>query len=386
MTIRPAVLPAGSPATSSTVSSTMALTPASGVGGGAAAAAFAHGMSLPGASRSQSIDVWFVLPRGNLVLDWAGPAEALRMANSEYAGHAPFRLRFCGPRSESESSVGAHLAHLEPLPEPCSGPAWIMVVGRTDTARQSADADDEHKVVQWLRRIQPGRSPGLRLVTVCSGALMAAQAGLLSKRRVTTHHLDLEELTRRAPDAHVVQDRVFVQDGEVWSSAGVTAGIDLALHLVSEQCGPVVAARVAQRLAVALRRGPDDPQLSPFLAHRQHFNARLHRVQDAISKSPRDDWSVDRMADVAATTVRTLNRLFAEQAGVTPLAYLRGIRLALARTALDAGSSVSAAAQAGGFTSDLQLRRAWHDLGPGGVPSQQRARRAGLTTAARQAH
>jgi transcriptional regulator GlxA family with amidase domain len=165
---------------------------------------------------------------------------------------------------------------------------------------------------------------------------------------------------------------VFVQDGEVWSSAGVTAGIDLALHLVAEQCGPLVAARVAQRMAVALRRGPDDPQLSPFLAHRQHFNARLHRVQDAVSRTPGEGWSVTRMAELAHTTPRTLTRLFGEHAGITPLAYLRGIRLALARTALEAGSSVTAAAEAAGFHSDLQLRRAWRAAGLSGSPGALR--------------
>ena len=202
--------------------------------------------------------------------------------------------------------------------------------------------------------------------------LAAAAAGLLDGRRVTTHHLDLAVLAATAPRATVIADRVFVQDGDVWSSAGVTAGIDLALHLVSEQLGPVVAARVAQRMALALRRGPDDPQLSPFLAHRQHLNARLHRVQDAIARAPREAWDLTRMAAVAATTPRTLNRLFTEHAGTTPLAYLRGIRLALARTALEAGSSVGAAADAAGFHSDLQLRRAWHAAGLSGSPNESR--------------
>jgi transcriptional regulator GlxA family with amidase domain len=176
----------------------------------------------------------------------------------------------------------------------------------------------------------------------------------------------------------VVADRVFVQDGEIWTSAGVSAGIDLALHLVAEHCGAPVAARVAQTMAVALRRGPDDPQLSPFLAHRQHLNARLHRVQDAVSRAPREPWTAARMAQVACTTERTLSRLFALHAGLTPLAYLRAIRLALARSALAAGHGVSAAAEAGGFSSDLQFRRAWHAAGLDGAPSSARR---GLPTA-----
>ena len=331
----------------------------------------------------EPLDLWFVLPRGSLLLDWAGPAEAFRMANQEIeaapGAAVPFRLRFAAPHDTSPSSVGALIAGLEPLPERIAAPAWVLVVGKTETgpggaqgrSLARADAQEDRAVVRWLQRVQPGQR-GVRLVTVCSGALLAARAGLLAGKRVTTHHLDLDDLARIAGQATVVQDRVFVQDGEVWSSAGVTAGIDLALHLVSDHCGPVVAARVAQRMAVALRRGPDDGQLSPFLAHRQHLNARLHRVQDAVSRAPREDWNAQRMAEVARTTPRTLNRLFVMHAGVTPLAYVRGIRLALARTALDAGSTVTAAAEVAGFSSDLQLRRAWQAVGAARSPGAVR--------------
>jgi transcriptional regulator GlxA family with amidase domain len=324
-----------------------------------------------------SVAVYFVLPRGSLILDWAGPAEAFRIANQEWAGasgrQAPaFGLHFVGPEPNSPSSVGALIAGLQPLPEVLGAPCWVVVVGKTGTGRARADDVEDRAVVQWLQRLRPGRA-GARLVTVCSGALLAARAGLLARRRVTTHHLDLALLQELAPQATVVPDRVFVQDGELWSSAGVTAGIDLALHLVSDQLGPVVAARVAQRMAVALRRGPDDPQLSPFLAHRQHLNARLHRVQDAVSRAPREAWSVPRMADLASTTPRTLSRLFAQHAGVTPQAYLRGVRMAWARAALAAGGSVAVAAETAGFSSDLQLRRAWVALGLPSVPSGRAA-------------
>jgi transcriptional regulator GlxA family with amidase domain len=329
------------------------------------------------------LDVIFVLPRGSLLLDWAGPAEAFRFANTEVATlvgprAAAFRLRYAAPAPSSTSSVGACIAGLEPLPEHLTAPAWVVLVGRIGDDREARA--EARAVVQWLQRLRPG-SGGVRLVTVCVGALLAAEAGLLDGHRVTTHHLDIDALRAAAPRAGVVADRVFVADGEVWTSAGVTAGVDLALHLVSEHCGPVVAARVAQRMAVALRRGPDDPQLSPFLAHRQHLNARLHRVQDAVSRAPREVWSAERMAELASTTTRTLNRLFAQHAGTTPLAYVRGIRVALARSALQAGSSVARAAESAGFSSDLQLRRAWQAVAAPDAPpvpsGRTRARRAG---------
>ncbi len=321
----------------------------------------------PARDQQTPIDLWFLLPSGSLVLDWAGPAEAFRIANLK-SGQTLFNLRFCAPKSQSTGSVGLTLANLEPLPERIAAPAWVLIVGVTSAwVADSAEAE-QAEVVRWLTHIRPGQ-PGVRLVTVCTGAQLAARAGLLHGKRVTTHHEHLDELAKLAPSATVLPDRVFVQDGEVWTSAGVSAGIDLALHLISAEAGPVVAARVAQDMAVALRRGPDDPQLSPFLSHRQHLNAKLHKVQDAVSQSPREAWGADRMAKLIHTTPRSLNRLFADHAQTTPLAYLRGIRVAVARGALSAGATVAHTADVAGFGSDLALRRAWLATGMPGSPS-----------------
>lgn len=322
--------------------------------------------------------VVFVLQDDSLVLDWAGPAEALRLASLEIAALKlavqPFELHFVSASAESTGSVGVQLQALAPLPEALPDGSWVVLVGRTSAAEQRQPRASR-ALLGWLARLSPGRG-GLRLVTVCSGALLAAQAGLLDGRRATTHHQHLDDLARLAPRCSVLQDRVFVQDGEVFTSAGVTAGIDLALHLIAGHAGELVAARVAEQMAVALRRGPADPELSPLLAHRQHLSARLHRVQDAVSTSPAEDWSLERMAALAATTTRTLGRLFAEHAGVSPQAYVRGVRLAVARRALEAGASVAAASDAAGFSSELQLRRAWAAAAWPGTPSAAR-RRAG---------
>lgn len=317
--------------------------------------------------------VVFVLQDDSLVLDWAGPAEALRLASLHIAelrlAAESFELRFAAAQPESVGSVGVRLQALEPLPAELPDGSWIVLVGRTSVAE--ARRPPSRALIAWLSRMAPGR-PGLRLVTVCSGALLAARAGLLDGHRATTHHQHLGDLARLAPRATVLQDRVFVEDGEVFTSAGVTAGIDLALHLVARHAGELVAARVAEQLAVPLRRGPADPELSPLLAHRQHLNARLHRVQDALSQSPTEPWPLARMADLAATTPRTLSRLFAQHAGASPQAYLRGLRLAVARRTLEAGASVGAASEAAGFSSELQLRRAWAAAGWPGTPSGAR--------------
>ncbi|MES1161992.1 MAG: DJ-1/PfpI family protein, partial [Rhizobacter sp.] len=242
------------------------------------------------------IRVVFALLPHSLVLDWAGPAEALRIANQlrAAAGLPPrFELVFASPEPESASSVGVRLAGLQPLPSDWRAPTWVVLVGLPGEAI-AVDNPPARALLHWLRglRLEPGR---LELVTVCAGTLLAAHAGLLAGRRATTHHHHLDELKQVEPRCEVVANRVFVLDPPVSSSAGVTTGIDLMLHRIGEVCGEALAAQVAQTMVVALRRGPHDPELSPFLAHRHHLHAALHRVQDAVSAQPQADWTVPRM-------------------------------------------------------------------------------------------
>jgi transcriptional regulator GlxA family with amidase domain len=316
------------------------------------------------------IRVVFVLQAGSLVLDWAGPAEALRIANLLLlaAGQPErFTLEFAGPSPQATGSVGVAISGLAPLPTQWNGPAWVVLVGLPGATIQ-VDDEASRTLLHWLRGLRLARGK-LELVTICAGAVIAAHAGLLAGRRATTHHQHLDELQQVAPRCDVVHNRVFVVDPPLYSSAGVTAGIDLVLHRISETCGPALAAQVAQTMVVALRRGPHDPELSPFLAWRNHLHAGLHRVQDAVGERLQDDWTVPRMATLANTSSRHLARLFLLHAGIAPLTWLRRLRLATAQQALKAGASVTRAAELSGFASDLQLRRAWRQFGLPGTPS-----------------
>lgn len=319
------------------------------------------------------IHVFFALLPDSLVLDWAGPAEALRIANQALRAQGRperFVLHFVSPTPAPATSVGVALAGVAPLPATLPRPAWVVLVGLPGKTIDT-DSPEARALLHWLRglRLATGQ---LELVTVCAGAVQASHAGLLTGRRATTHHLHLEELAALDPCCDVVANRVFVADGPVHTSAGVTTGIDLMLHRISELCGPTVAAQVAQAMVVGLRRGPEDPQFSPFLHHRNHLHAALHRVQDAVSQQPAADWTVPAMARVAHVTPRHLARLFLEHAGIAPLQYLRRIRLATAEAALRSGAGVTQAAQRAGFASDTQLRRAWRHFGLPGTPSALR--------------
>jgi len=312
-----------------------------------------------------AIDVLIAVPPRTLLLDVAGPAEAFRLANQALVrrGQPPrFRLRYIGPRASAETSVGLQVAGLEPLPRRFTKPSWLLLMGQPSGALTQPDAATR-ETIAWLRREVAPQLLALdtphRLVTVCAGTLIAAHAGLIGEQRCTTHHEYLETLLTLAPQAEVVENRVFVVDGAFASSAGVTAGIDLALHLIALECGDAIAAATAKTMVVYLRRTPNDPELSPMLAHRQHIHPALHRAQDAVCERPDASWSLDSLADAAHVTSRHLLRLFADHAAVSPMTYVEKIRLERARQALSSGASVTRAAEAAGFTSDLQLRRAW---------------------------
>jgi transcriptional regulator GlxA family with amidase domain len=319
------------------------------------------------------IKVHFLLLPDSLILDWAGPAEALRIANQALCArqmpHA-FELHFVSPLSETISSVGARISALEPMPDlgGTAYPHWVVLLGQPGTTLDLS-SPAHRQALHWLQglRLEPGR---VELVCICAGAVLAAHAGLLASRRATTHHQHLDELRHSAPRCEVIQNRVFVLDSPVFTSAGVTTGIDLTLHRIASVCGPALAAQVAQTLVVALRRGPHDPELSPFLQYRHHMHAAVHRVQDAVSQAPQDDWDLQRMAEVAHTSTRHLARLFAAHAAISPLDYLRRIRLAAATAGLQSGLNVTQAAAMAGFSSDTQMRRAWKDLGMAGRPSE----------------
>jgi transcriptional regulator GlxA family with amidase domain len=316
------------------------------------------------------IPVFFLLLPGSLILDWAGPAEAFRIANQLLAaGGLPprFALHYVGPQAQPGTSVGIHVSGVAPLPARLPPRSWLVLIGMPGS-RFDATQRDARDAIRWLRTVRPGEE-GVRLVTICAGALLAAHAGLLHGRRATTHHQHLDELRGVAAACEVVANRVFVIDEHVASSAGVTTGIDLALHLIAQECGAALASQAAQTMVVALRRGPQDPELSPFLAYRNHMHAALHRVQDAVSAEPQREWTVPRMAEVGHTSPRHLTRLFLDHAGTAPLQYLRRIRLAVAQAALESGRGVMQAAEMAGFSSDTQLRRAWRQFGLGGRPS-----------------
>ena len=294
-----------------------------------------------------SLDVWIVVADDLLLLDLAGPAEALRVAGSEH-----FRLHFVGPAHTAQTLIGLQVANIEPLPYQITAPALLLVPGHEPQLQNEQGT----AIVRWLRAV--AFKPGIEIATVCAGALYAAQAGLLDGRRCTTHFSQTALLQEMAPKAMVEAERVFVQDGPIWTSAGITAGVDLALQLIATKVSPQKAAEVARRLVVYFRRGGDDPQLSAWFQHRNHMHPLVHRVQERLVQALAAEWSLETMAEVAHVSPRHLTRLFREHAQVAPNEYLRLLRVAQAQTLLaDSRLPMERVAELSGFASARDLRR-----------------------------
>lgn len=299
-------------------------------------------------------EVFFVVLPGVVLLDLAGPADAFRNA----AKHCPgsYRLRFIAPEASLRSALGLTLAGLEPLPPRLPGGSIVVLTGIV-AARVDPAAAPARRVIEWLRDAPV--APEL-LMCVCAGSLLAAHAGRLSGRDCTTHHEHLEELRRAEPRARVLDNRIFVEDGPVVTSAGVTAGLDLALHVIGRQLGARVAASVARDLVVYLRRAGTDPALSPWVMHRNHLHPAVHRVQDAVARDPGAPWGSRELSAVACTSPRNLARLFAEHAHCSPLDYVQLIRFALARQLVTHSRlDLERVAARAGFRSAQHLRRVW---------------------------
>ena len=316
--------------------------------------------------------VLFAIQPEVVLLDVAGAGEAFRIAEREVPGS--YQLRYVSTQPTVRSAVGLHLDQLEPLPEQVPDHSVIVVTGVTTRALR-LDSAPTTALVSWLKRAMENET--VTLMCVCAGALLAAKAGVLVGRECTTHHHHIEDIQRLEPSATVHANRIFVEDGRIFTSAGVTAGIDLTLYMIGQHLGHQVALAVARDLVVYMRRSGGDPQLSPWVMHRNHVHPVLHRVQDAVIRNPAAEWSAARLAAVACMSSRNLARLFAEHAGCSPLDYVQRLRVALARELVaNSELGMERVAEKTGFSSAHQLRRVWRrwETEP---PTQHRARVAG---------
>lgn len=230
----------------------------------------------------------------------------------------------------------------------------IVIPGVSDSSRWF-DTPQAQAARHWLLRMQPMISARrLTLVSICSGSLLAARSGLLNGIECTTHHKVICRLKTAEPGAIVKENRIFVEDRAIWTSAGITASIDLSLHLIDRLCGSQMALNVAREMVVYFRRSGEDPQLSPWLRYRNHIHPAVHRAQNLLTLQPEQAWSLEGVH----VSARHLARLFRQHLGISVRDYHQQLRLTIARQRLQQGEGNERAALSAGFSSSRQLRRA----------------------------
>jgi transcriptional regulator GlxA family with amidase domain len=285
-------------------------------------------------------------------LDVTGPTEVFSLA--QRLGHAPYEIELVASRAAPvRTSSGLRL-----LPDravsACRGPIdTLIVAGGLGTAAARRD----ERLIAWLGGAA-GRSR--RVASVCTGAFLLAKAGLLDGRRATTHWDSCAALRRHHPEVTVEPDPIFVRDGEVYTSAGVTAGIDLALALVEEDAGRDAAREVARQLVVFVQRPGGQAQFSAQLSHPPARRPALRELQAWLPDHLDQDLTVEALAERAFMSPRNFARAFRREVGVTPAAYVAGLRVERARSELEAGDApVEVVARRCGFGTVETMRRSF---------------------------
>jgi transcriptional regulator GlxA family with amidase domain len=296
-------------------------------------------------------------------LDVTGPVEVFAGADKHTPG--TYRIRTASLDGAPVRTSGGLTLVPDGALADAPAPHTLLVPGGQGTRRPDPRLPD------WLREQGPRAE---RLVSVCTGAVLLAEAGLLDGRRATTHWAYCDKLARDHPAIEVDAEPIYVRDGHVSTSAGVTSGIDLALALVEEDLGRDVALTVARHLVVFLRRPGNQAQFSAQLAAQTAQREPLREVQRWISEHPADHLTVESLAERARLSPRHFARAFLAETGMTPGRYVDRVRLEHARRLLeDTGDGVEEISRASGYGTPEAMRRAFIKA-LGAAPAEYRRR------------
>ncbi|MNY00430.1 HTH-type transcriptional regulator CdhR [compost metagenome] len=228
-----------------------------------------------------------------------------------------------------------------------------------DTIIISGYLEFELPDISLLELVQTAAKQSRRVVSLCTGALVLAEAGLLQGKRATTHWLYAPAFKQRYPDVRLEEDKLFVVDGQIWTGAGMSAGVDLALAMVENDLGPDLSRKIARKLVVYVRRGSEQSQLSAML----ELDPRSDRVQLAMAyarENLTNDLSVEALAAVARLSPRQFSRVFREETGQTPAKAIESLRLEAARTMMETSRHpVEVVAKETGFGDRERMRQAF---------------------------
>jgi transcriptional regulator GlxA family with amidase domain len=291
--------------------------------------------------------VVFVVFDGMKLLDAAGPAEVFAEANRFGASYQVLMASVDG--KDVVTSVGARLAVSTSIGA-VNAADTAIVTGGDDLVGRPIDPE----LVAAVTDLRPRTR---RMASICTGSFILAKTGILDGRRATTHWRHTGLLARAYPQINVEPDAIFVRDDDIYTSAGVSAGIDLALALVEDDYGQDLVRDVARSLVVYLKRAGGQSQFSALVETPPPQRSQLRALTEAVAADPGANHTVKTLAAQASLSTRQLTRLFHSEYGTTPARYVEMIRIDAARSALDAGRSVADAARVAGFGSAETLRR-----------------------------
>lgn len=292
------------------------------------------------------------------ILDITGPAEIFQSA-AELSGTDAYQVTLVGQRRDFiTTTCGINLSvnrsFKQFTPEEVRNIDTLVVAGGRGMRRNAANND-------IMRFVEKAAKKARRVTSVCTGAFILAAAGLLDGRRAATHWMYCDTLERNFPGIAVDQDAIYVRDGNVWTSAGVTAGMDLALALVEDDLGREVALEVARQKVMFMMRPGGQSQYSSHLAAQQSQDTPMGRLMKWILDNVSDNLSVPELARQAAMSERNFARQFAKETGTTPARFVEAARVEAARRSLEEGTlHIDQISMSCGFTNAERMRRAFH--------------------------
>jgi transcriptional regulator GlxA family with amidase domain len=306
------------------------------------------------ALNTRTITVGLVAPRSSQALDIVGPADAFSQVNRIRGANVRYEVTLLGTEpGPITAACGIRLLPDRLIGEMNEPFDTLLVAGSPDYEEGASDP----ALLTWLADMAPRTR---RVGSICNGAFVLAASGLLDGRRATTHWQFAKELAAMYPQARIEPDQIFVRDGNIYSSAGVTAGIDLVLALIEQDCGAAISLAVARALVVFLRRPGGQAQFSVHLQAQLTEHTQLGRLSDFVLENLSTNLSVAQLASQAGLSERSLTRLFHDELHTSPARFVEVARVEAARSLLEAGPlTIQQIAHHCGFGSTDTMRRAF---------------------------
>jgi len=299
-------------------------------------------------------NIYFLMPPNTHPLDIIGPAQ-LFFECIEYG--AELELFFVSSTLESKATntLGFGFSELTPYHEFRLSKGDIIVIPGIEFSLYN-DADFKKESEGFYKWLYAQYDQGATMVSVCTGAFLLADAGLLKGKKATTHWKAFDLFEQKFPDTELLKNRLFVENERIYTSAGMLSGIDLCLYLVEKEYGVKFAVEIAKEVVMYFRRSESDPQLSIFLQYRNHLETRIHDAQDFISKNLALSFTIEDIAEIVNMSARNLTRLFKKTIGITIGDYHTKLRVEQAINLLAEGYTMAYTTEQCGLKSTTQLR------------------------------